>query len=65
MNPLQLVNNPQMLQKFKDFTQNFQRNFGNTDPRQIVQNLLNSGQMTQSQFNQFSNLANQIIGKRF
>lgn len=65
MNPLQLINNPQMLQKFKDFTQNFQRNFGNTDPRQIVQNLLNSGQMTQSQFNQFSNIANQIIGKRF
>ena len=65
MNPLQLINNPQMLQKFKDFTQNFQRNFGSTDPRQIVQNLLNSGQMTQSQFNQFSNIANQIIGKRF
>ena len=65
MNPLQFINNPQMLQKFNDFAQNFQRNFGNADPKQLVQNLLNSGQMTQSQFNQFSNIANQLLGKRF
>lgn len=65
MNPFQLINNPQMFQKLNEFAQNFQHNFGNADPRQIVQNLLNSGQMTQSQFNQFSNLANQIMGKRF
>ena len=62
MNPLQLINNPALQKKFNDFAQNFQ---GNTDPKQIVQNLLNSGQMTQSQFNQFSNIANQLLGKRF
>ena len=33
----------------------------NGDPRQIVQNLLSSGQMTQAQFNQFAELANQIM----
>lgn len=65
MNPLQLINNPALQKKFNDFAQNFQQNFGNTDPKQIVQNLLNSGQMTQSQFNQFSNIANQLLGKRF
>ena len=54
-----------MFQKLNDFAQNFQRNFGNADPKQIVQNLLNSGQMTQSQFNHFSNIANSLIGKRF
>lgn len=31
------------------------------DPRQAVQNLLNSGQMTQQQFNQYSQIANQIL----
>ena len=65
MNPFQLINNPLMFQKLNDFAQNFQRNFGNADPKQIVQNLLNSGQMTQSQFNHFSNIANSLIGKRF
>lgn len=67
MNPLQqFISNPQMFQKqLNDFAQNVQRNFGNADPKQIVQNLLNSGQMTQSQFNRFSNIANQIAGKRF
>lgn len=65
MNPFQLINNPQMFQRLNDFAQNFQRNFGNADPKQIVQNLLDSGKMSQSQFNQFSNIANQIAGKRF
>ena len=32
------------------------------DPRAEVQRLLNSGQMTQQQFNQLSQLANQYIG---
>lgn len=39
---------------------NFKANF-NGDPRQKVQELLNSGQMTQAQFNQLSQQANQIM----
>lgn len=33
------------------------------DPRATVQQLLNSGQMTQAQFNQLSQMANQIMRK--
>jgi hypothetical protein len=31
------------------------------DPREIVQRLLYSGQMTQEQFNQFAEMATQIL----
>ena len=33
----------------------------NGNPQQVVQNLLNSGQMSQSQFNQLSQIANQVV----
>ncbi len=32
------------------------------NPQQMVQDLLNSGKMTQAQFNQLSQMANQIMG---
>lgn len=55
-------NNPmQMIQQFNQFRQTFQG-----DPRQQVQNLLNSGQMSQEQFNQLSSMAQmfqQLIGR--
>lgn len=44
-----------MVNAFKQFKQNFQG-----DPREQVQNLLNSGQMSQEQFNQLSNMAAQF-----
>lgn len=44
-----------MMNQFKQFKQNFQG-----DPRQRVQELLNSGQMTQQQFNQLSQAATQF-----
>lgn len=44
-----------MVNKFKEFKANFQG-----DPREQVQNLLNSGQMSQEQFNQLSNMAAQF-----
>ena len=50
-----------MIQQFNQFRQMFQG-----DPRQQVQNLLNSGQMTQEQFNQLSSMAQmfqQFIGR--
>lgn len=43
------------VRQFNQFRNHFQG-----DPRQQVQNLLNSGQMTQEQFNQLSNMANQL-----
>jgi len=59
----QILSHPQMFkQQFDSFAQNFQRN--NSNPQQIVQNLLNSGKMTQAQFNQFRSIANQITGMR-
>lgn len=44
-----------LIQRFKQFKENFQG-----DPQQQVQNLLNSGQMTQEQFNNLSNMATQF-----
>ena len=44
-----------MLQQYKEFKANFQG-----DPREQVQNMLNSGQMTQDQFNRLSNMAAQF-----
>ena len=44
-----------MLSQFQQFKQNFQGN-----PRQQVQQLLDSGQMTQQHFNQLSQLATQF-----
>ena len=50
-----------MLQQFQTFVNNFQKM--GKDPRQAVQELLNSGQMTQQQYNQLSHIASQILGK--
>ena len=59
----QMPNNPaQFMQQFKAFAQSFQQSGQN--PRQVVQQLLNSGQMTQDQFNQLRNAANQLTGMR-
>ena len=44
-----------MMSQFQKFKQNF-----NGDPKQQVQQLLDSGQMTQEQFNQLSNMATQL-----
>lgn len=44
-----------MVNAFRQFKQNFQG-----DPREQVQNLLNTGQMSQEQFNQLSNMAAQF-----
>ena len=60
----QLLQNPQQFKaQFDNFARNFQQ--GGQNPQQLVQQLLNSGQMTQAQFNQLRNIANQITGLRF
>jgi hypothetical protein len=40
--------------------QAFKRQFANINPRAEVERLLNSGQMTQQQFNEYSQIAQQV-----
>jgi hypothetical protein len=55
-------NMPAFMQQFQLFQQQMQ---GKGNPQQLVQNMLNSGQMTQDQFNQLRMMANQITGKNY
>ena len=50
-----LANMQNMVNQFQQFKLQFQG-----DPRQQVQELLNSGKMSQDQFNQLSNMASQF-----
>ena len=50
MNPMEFM------KRFNEFKNNFQGN-----PQQAVMNMLNNGQMSQSQFNQLQGMANQIM----
>lgn len=58
MNPLQ------MMQQFQQFRQNWLQQNPNTSPQQAVQQLLNSGKMTQQQFEQFRAIANGFSGMK-
>lgn len=53
-------NNPmsQFMSEFKKLQQTV------ANPRKAVEDLLQSGKMTQQQFNQLSQMANQLMGKR-
>lgn len=58
--PFNNMNN--VIDQFNQFQSTFQG-----DPKQKVQELLNSGQMTQNQFNQLSNMAQMfqaLLGRR-
>lgn len=52
MFPPQFQNFQNMMQKLNEFQRGFQG-----DPKQQVQDLLNSGKMTQNQYNQLSQMA--------
>ena len=58
-NPLyQQLNNsnqPGIIEKFNEFKNTLQGN-----PQQMVQQLLNSGQMTQAQYNEYSKMAQEF-----
>ena len=64
MNPLQmLIQNPQQLfQQVNNFAQQLQQQSRGMTPQQMVQNMLNNGQLSQAQFNQYRNIANKITG---
>lgn len=55
------MNNPiTMIQQFQTFVTNFQKMGRN--PQAVVQELLNSGQMSQQQYEQLRQKANRIMG---
>lgn len=58
MNPIydQFGKNNELMQRFEQFKQTVQG-----DPKQIVQQMLNRGQITQEQFNRASQIANQMM----
>ena len=63
---MQLLQNPQMFQqKFNEFMKNFQQNNNGISAQQMVQNLLNQGKMTQTQFNNFREIANSLTGMKY
>ena len=60
MNPLyqQMSNNPQnIIKQFQQFKQNF-----SGDPKQQVQQMLNSGKISQDQYNKAVQMANTLQG---
>lgn len=60
---LQMFGNMQNFQQqFIQFQQQFSKTKQN--PQEVVQQLMQSGQMTQEQFNRFSPIADMITGKR-
>ncbi len=54
--PGPMGNMQNMIQQFQQFRQTF-----NGDPKQEVERLLQSGQMTQNQFNQLQQMASQMM----
>ena len=50
---------PNFIQQFQNFARIFQGN-----PQQIVQNLMQSGRVTQAQYDQAVNIANQLTGRK-
>ena len=54
----------QFRQNFTNFAQQFQQQ-STISPQQKVQELLNTGQMSQQQFNQLRDIANRITGKNY
>lgn len=56
--------NGAMSQQFANFVNSLDANVRNS-PQQMVQQLINSGRMSQAQFEQFRRLANQYTGKNY
>lgn len=59
-----MINPMQIMQQFNQFRQNWLQQNPNVSPQQAVQNLLNSGKMSQQQFEQYRNMANQFTGMK-
>lgn len=61
------ISNPQELDlRLQQVADAVRQTYGNSaNPRDIVQKMLDSGQMSQQQFNQIRNQANQILGTNY
>lgn len=57
-NQLNPMGNNNLISQFMEFRKNF-----TGDPKQIVQNMLNTGKISQTQLNQYANQANQIYNQ--
>lgn len=64
INPM-LNNFAEFMKNFNNFAQQFKNQNQNVSPQQKVQELLNSGQMSQQDFNQLREIANQITGRNY
>ena len=64
INPI-LNNLGEFMQNFNNFAQQFKNQNNNQTPQQRVQELLNSGQMSQQDFNELRDIANKITGKNY
>ena len=51
------------MQNFNSKFSTFKQQFGQQDPKMVVQQLLNSGRMSQSDFNRLRMMANMITGR--
>ena len=56
--------NQQTAQQFNNFVQGLDQNIRNS-PQQMVQQLINTGRMSQQQFDQFRQIANQVTGRNY
>lgn len=72
INPMalqQIMANQQNLQNFQQqfnqFAQQFQGGPQQMNPQMLVQQKLNSGEMTQAQFEQLRNYANMLTGMKY
>lgn len=63
MNPLyqQINSQPNTQNGFMNRFLRFKKEF-NGDPQQMIQQMLNSGKISQSQYNQAVSMANQLMG---
>lgn len=65
----QMISNQQQMQNFQQqfgqFSQQFQGGPGAMNPQAIVQQKLNSGEMTQQQYEQLRNMANMLMGTNY
>lgn len=57
-NQLNPMGNNNLISQFIEFRKNF-----TGDPKQIVQNMLDTGKISQTQLNQYANQANQIYNQ--
>lgn len=62
MNQQPSIGNPNFMNQIQQFSNNFQQMYPNMDPRMKVQELINTGQMSQQQYNMFRQMVNSITG---